>query len=398
MGIRARYICYRKETANEGSCPDSWKRPTHRKMACGDQPVACRAKDSNKVTSRNRAVGGASGTPRVGVDMNRRQEPLNLVVQEALVTGPMPALSMSWWKTLTDELCQPSCGHLVVCPMLGDCGPVESGLFVEGSTITELLATWGARIPDLRVSVIGAHVSGQELDTAAARLGYHTLSHRPGWQLIDLGSRLTWRLADSSGDVPSVRLPSLCFEPHLFICVAQLGTHPTERMVGCLAALPRCTGQFNRSLPPRARAESAVTLLRFWRPALCILDARRVRRWDEDDSFDVSPLGRVIIGRDPLAVDAAGARLLGLEPSKVPLLAGVRRALRCPWPDVSELSPLVNPPAVSQRFIEARLRDRVRYLGWRADSAVRTALRRLNLRKVVRFTRQARGGGIHGAT
>jgi hypothetical protein len=122
------------------------------------------------------------------------------------------------------------------------------------------------------------------------------------------------------------------------------------------------------------------------------LDARQVTRWDEEGSFDVSPLNRVIVGRDPLAVDVAGARLLGLEPGEIPLLAGVRRASGRPWPEVGEIASLVTPPALSEGFLDARLRDRVRYLGWRADRAVEGALRKLNLPKLARLIRRERGG------
>ncbi len=140
------------------------------------------------------------------------------------------------------------------------------------------------------------------------------------------------------------------------------------------------------------RPELAALLLRLWPPDLCILDARQVWRWDEVDRFELATGGPILVGSDPLAVDTAAARLLGLRPRDVPLLAGARRALRRPWPDLGTIQPLGDPPPPSRHLREARIRAGAGRLAWRIWHDTERLLRRLDLPRLEGFVRRVQKG------
>jgi uncharacterized protein (DUF362 family) len=275
--------------------------------------------------------------------------------------------------------------------MLGEIAPIGTGLAVPAQDVLQAVQAWSTEVPNLKVTIAGADTCSRRLDTAWDRLGYAALAPQAGWQLLNLGAAPLWQLVDRP-ETLSLRLPSLCFEPHVLVCIAQLGTHPTERMAGCLvtllSSLPDAV--LNESLS--TRPELAALLLRLWTPDLCVLDARYVRRWDEQDAMDSVPLGCVIVGRDPLGVDVAGARLLGLQPEQVPLLRGVRRVLRQPWPDVGQLAAMADAPAPSRHFAEARLLERIGRIGGQIDQLGEKMVRKVDLPRLVDFVRRVGSG------
>jgi hypothetical protein len=206
--------------------------------------------------------------------------------------------------------------------------------------------------------------------------------------LIDVARLAQFRFEHDLSSLP-IRLPPLAFSDHLLVVVATLSTHPTERMAGCLATLSGCMPTAGTSRTRAVDPELAALQLQVWPPDLCILDARQVRRWDEEHSLDLSSLGTILVGRDPLAVDVTGARLLGLEPTKVPLLAAVRRKLHRRWPNTGEVPSLLTPPAPSRYFWEARMRDGVRSATGVMNRSAERVLRTVDLPRLIDFVRRA---------
>jgi hypothetical protein len=190
-----------------------------------------------------------------------------------------------------------------------------------------------------------------------------------------------------------VRLPALFFADRATVLIAELATHPAERMVGCLATLVASLPEAGRPELVAMQPEIAAMLMRLWAPDLCILDARQVRRWDEEDTLEVVAGAGLIVGPDPLAVDTAGALSLGLEPGHIPLLAGARRALRRPWPRIQGVpSPPGGGPGASRQFRETALRRKIQRLAWRTGDLGDRLLGAARIPEVVAMVRRARTG------
>lgn len=273
-------------------------------------------------------------------------------------------------------------GPLLLHPALGEAGPPGLSPTVPAALATGALRWLGRPADETTILYSGDQVPTSSLE----RLGYG-----PPWSLLNLAAAPRWRVEQPELPLP-VELPAAAFSAHTLILLAALGTHPTERMVGCLDTLLGLLPEASRPDLHPARHELAALLLRLWPPDLCILDARQVRRWDEIDRFDLVPGGPLLVGTDPLALDTAAARLLGLRPPEVPLLAGTRRALRRAWPNVGPIQPLAPPPAPSCHFREARLRAAAGRLTWHIRRGTDRLLRRLDLPRLSGFIRRVQNG------
>lgn len=269
-------------------------------------------------------------------------------------------------------------GPLLVRPALGEAGPLGLAPAVPAAFAIEVLRWLGRPVEETTLVYSGNQVDGRSL----GRLGY-----LPSWKALDLAEAvLQW------GARQAVPLPAAAFSAHNLVLIAALGTHPTERTVGCLETLLGLLPDAGRPDLRPARPELAALLLRLWPPDLCILDARWVYRWDEVDHFARLPGGPILIGNDPLALDTAAALLLGLRPREVPLLAGARRALRRPWPQVGPLEPLWLPPPPSRHFREARLRAGAGRLAYRLNRTAAGLLGKVDLPRLAGFVRRVKEG------
>lgn len=272
--------------------------------------------------------------------------------------------------------------RLLLRPALGEAGPLGLAPAVPAALAAEVLDRLGRSIEETTLVF-----SGNQLDThSLERLGY-----TPPWHTLDLVTTPRWVVTRPELPLPA-EVPAMAFSAHSLVVVAALGTHPTERMVGCLEALLGLLPAAGRPDLRPMRPELAALLLRLWPPDLCILDARRVYRWDEVDRFDLASDGPILVGNDPLAVDTAAARLLGLRPQEVPLLAGTRRTLCRPWPEVGDVTPLGPPPLPSRHFREARLLASAGRLAYRLNTTIERMIRKAALPRWAGFLRRVREG------
>lgn len=269
---------------------------------------------------------------------------------------------------------------LLLRPALAETGPLGLAPAVPAALAAEVLRWLGRSVEEATLVYSGNQVDARSLE----RLGY-----LPSWKALDLAAAPRWAVEPARLAVP---LPAAAFSAHTLVLVAALGTHPTERMVGCLDTLLGLLPEAGRPDLHPARPELAALLLRLWPPDLCILDARQVHRWDEIDRFDRVAGGPILVGSDPLAVDTAAARLLGLRPQEVPLLAGTRRALRRPWPQVGSIEPLGPPPPPSRHFREARLLNSAGRMAYRLKATAHRLIWRTDLPRLSGFVRRVQEG------
>ncbi len=311
-------------------------------------------------------------------------EPRDPPDKKGLITPPASVQVLSCLKEVepagwqTREVSE----RLLLRPALGEAGPLGLSPAVPAALAAEVLNRLGRSVEEATLLYSGNQVDTRSLE----RLGY-----TPPWQTLDLAAAPRWTLARPELPLP-VEVPAAAFSAHVLVLIAALGTHPTERMVGCLDTLLGLLPAAGRPDLWPARPELAALLLRLWPPDLCILDARQVYRWDEVDRFDLSPGGPIVVGSDPLAVDTAAARLLGLRPQEVPLLAGARRALRRPWPEVGDIAPLGPPPLPSRHFREARFLAVAGRLAFKLNTTMARVIRKADLPRWAGFVRRVREG------
>ena len=142
-----------------------------------------------------------------------------------------------------------------------------------------------------------------------------------------------------------LRIPELLLQEFFYISLANVKVHPYERFTGtlknALGLLPQADiSSYHVQLP-----ELIAALYRLCTPDLAILDGRIGLEGKGPIIGQARRLGKIVLGRDGLAVDACGCRLIGMSPDDVPHLAGLPglRILtwaRLSWKDSSTRSSL----------------------------------------------------------
>jgi uncharacterized protein (DUF362 family) len=127
-------------------------------------------------------------------------------------------------------------------------------------------------------------------------------------------------------------LPLEVSRADLIVSIAKLKVHHwagmTAAMKNLFGAVPGAVYGWPKNLLHfRGIHESILDLNSTIRPRFCIVDAVVAMEGDGPISGSARPLGLVAMGCDPTAVDATCARIIGLDPAKLPYLAEAARFL-----------------------------------------------------------------------
>ena len=142
----------------------------------------------------------------------------------------------------------------------------------------------------------------------------------------------------------TLELAEILYEPKYFISVAVSKTHPNTFLTGILknqfGLLPRKDQGFYHS-----RIDDVILdLNRFIKPDLCIVDARvGVEGWNGPKT---RPLDAVIVGHQPVSVDATMARIMGFQPTQV------KHIIDCSKFDLGTLDPIVLGQSIEDVKVE----------------------------------------------
>jgi uncharacterized protein (DUF362 family) len=165
-----------------------------------------------------------------------------------------------------------------------------------------------------------------DLDRTTAELfelhGYTDLAERYGVELIDLNEAPLRRLTDPScSTFPEMYLPEILFNSFL-ISAPVLKAHSLagvtiamKNMIGCAPPSHyQQGGSWKKSAFHRRMHQSILDLNRYRKPDLCFVDARTgLAEYHLGGAECNPPVNRFIAGFDPVAVDVAGAQLLGQD-------------------------------------------------------------------------------------
>jgi len=159
-------------------------------------------------------------------------------------------------------------------------------------------------------------------DQILHELGYQHLAFRHDIELIDLNEAPLRRLEITGCSVfPEMYLPEILFNSFV-ISAPVLKAHSLsgvtvamKNMIGCAPPSHYQQGGYWKKSAFHARMhESIFELNRYRAPDLCFVDATvGMADYHLGGDFCDPPVGKLIVGSDPVAVDAAGALLLGRD-------------------------------------------------------------------------------------
>ncbi len=171
-----------------------------------------------------------------------------------------------------------------------------------------------------------------DLETPAVfeSLGYRDLSERLQVPLVDLNRSPAVTLEREDCEIlPRMHLPSIALESYI-ISVPVLKVHSIAEVTGTMKNMMgfappesyQCGGHWKKSFFHRRMHESIVELNRYVTPDLTVLDASvGLAEFHLGGAECDPPVGKLLGGRDPLAVDRQAAELLGLDWRRIPHLS-----------------------------------------------------------------------------
>lgn len=217
---------------------------------------------------------------------------------------------------------------------LCDYRAASSGAITSPEHVAQLVAALRERCPELRrIVLLEQDSSGTRAGDLFALLGFARLAEELGLELFE-PERAAWRHVDTVGSLP-IEVPEVVYEVDLFVNVPKMKLHGRTAFTG---ALKNNFGLLKRKwkVPYHERlCETIVASNLHLPPQLTIMDGSSTLS-GRGPAYGVPVRPGVALGSwDPVAVDAAAARMLG-----VPLaLAGhVRMASRA---GLGSLSPEV---------------------------------------------------------
>lgn len=180
--------------------------------------------------------------------------------------------------------------------------------------------------------------SGKQIKTAFKNLGYTQLArtYRENGYNVVLTSLSTVPLTTILLDgisLKRVRLPTVLIQPNFFISLANAKTHSLTQITGVLKNQFGCLPEKEKYLYHKHIDKVIVDLNRIIKPDLCVLDA--LYGLEGVLAGRKRKIGIILCGRDPVAVDASLARVMGFNPSKINhLTLAAKQGLGCLTPEV----------------------------------------------------------------
>ncbi len=121
-------------------------------------------------------------------------------------------------------------------------------------------------------------------------------------------------------------LSSIFNEADVFISFSKMKTHTNTVMTGCLKNLFGCLPEMEKDkfhpYLPKVIADIATAI----RPNFSILEACPAMEGQGPIFGTTKDLGLVLFAADPVAIDATAARIMGFEPSRIPMLTEAQKA------------------------------------------------------------------------
>lgn len=171
----------------------------------------------------------------------------------------------------------------------------------------------------------------RETDAIFEALGYDDLAHRLGVELLDLNHAPLVRLERPDCLVfPEIYLPEVLFDSYV-VSLPVLKAHSLAEVTGTLknmmgAAPPAhysgSGGSWKKAVFHHRMDQSLLDLNRYRSPDLTVMDASiGLSAFHLGGPQCDPPIGKLLAGFDPWAVDRLGAELLGRDWRRIPYLA-----------------------------------------------------------------------------
>ncbi|MDE3136586.1 MAG: DUF362 domain-containing protein [Acidobacteriota bacterium] len=177
------------------------------------------------------------------------------------------------------------------------------------AAVCEVIAERAGRI------VVGESDGLRESADAAIRVsGYRELGRELGVEVLNFSRQA--RIGVECGPAGKVELPRILVEADVFITLPVLKTHALTWFTGALKNQWGCLPQHDRILYHRWLDPMLVALERQLRPAFALMDGIVGMEGRGPTNGKPRRMDVILASQDPVALDAAAMRLVGLDPRR----------------------------------------------------------------------------------
>ena len=184
----------------------------------------------------------------------------------------------------------------------------------SANTTPELVAALCTALKERsrRITLVEAHSYRATAEEAFENSGIYEVAHRVGVDVVNLSSVETRDV----GNPVLGPLPAILLDADAFITMPVVKTHALTYFTGSLKNQWGCVPRFDRIALHYALDELLVELNGILKPCLSIMDGIVGVEGRGPTNGKPRRLDLVLASRDPVALDAAAMRLVGLDPRK----------------------------------------------------------------------------------
>jgi uncharacterized protein (DUF362 family) len=211
-----------------------------------------------------------------------------------------------------------------ICTISDDTGHSVTDAAVVDAVIDLLLATNNK----LQIRIVESDSQSKQTDSAFSKFGYEKIARdrqKNGFdvELINLSGPPLREVEVSGLYFKTLKLHESLIEPHFYISVPVAKTHQTAFLTCAMKNQFGLLPKREKAMYHRDITKILVDINRAVAPDLCIVDGRvGIEGWNGPKTHD---LGVFVIGKNPVAVDATVARVMGFKVEQVEYLSLANR-------------------------------------------------------------------------
>lgn len=215
----------------------------------------------------------------------------------------------------------PSGATVAIKPNLGTTNSPDSGDTTDVRLVEAIIKVFRKKSPNCNVVIVESDSMGTFVAKAFVDLGYTELCERLNIKLVNLSRDKCHYLKIRGGSaLGTLTVPETLLFANFFVSVPKLKTHANEKITCALKNQFGCIPRKKKSYCHPFMSEVLADLNRIYRPDIVIVDGL-VGMEGFGPSDGVARKDELIIcGKDPVAVDAVAARVMGFNPGKIPAI------------------------------------------------------------------------------
>ncbi len=208
---------------------------------------------------------------------------------------------------------------IVMKPNLADRSPPEAGATTD-VRIVKALVDYILGKAKCSISIVEADSPWRNCRGLFGKLGYRNLENTPSVRLANLSSEETTTTHFQGKFFKEFQVPKTLSNYDLFITVAKLKTSIMQRMSGAYKNQFGCLAEKERRPFHPFLNEALFDLNTLFKPDLCVVDGIVGMEGCGPTDGTPKPVGVILLGKDPVAVDAVSCHIMDIDPFKVPHL------------------------------------------------------------------------------